>query len=120
MASLGMVGPFSFNKEMIESLLGDNVIGNYALGYLNHSTNTFIVLYIGRSDKDLKKRLISHLDDKEQYKDFKFIKQNTIQNAYLCECKNYHDFGGDKGSLVNNNHPAKPETLAIRCPYCGK
>ena len=34
------------------------------------------------------------------------------------ECKNYHDFGGDIGSLDNDIHPDRPEGKEYECPIC--
>ena len=120
MPSLGMTGPFIFNKDSIEKNVKPNIIGNYALGYVNTNTNVFIVLYVGRSDSDLQGRLIQHIGEDERFKHFKFVIQTSILDAYYCECKNYHDFGGEEGRLLNENHPARPANIARNCPYCGK
>ena len=109
---------YLLNKEVIESLIGDGLIGNYALGSKSNN-GSFIVHYVGRSDTDLKQRLIQHLSDKNPYPFFKFSIAANIKEAYLKECKNYHDFGAEE-YLENEIHPAKPDGLKISCPYCDK
>lgn len=109
---------YELNKDAIESLIEDGVIGNYALG--NKSANgSFIVNYVGRSDTDLKQRLLQHLNDDKTFPFFKYSIASSIKEAYLKECKNFHDFGGEI-YLDNKNHPAKPENIKIECPYCDK
>lgn len=118
MPSLDMGSNYhELKKEVIETLK-DGLIGNYALGYMS-ANNSFVVHYVGRSDTDLKQRLLQHLDDTKVYPYFKFSVANTVKEAYLKECKNFHDFGGEK-YLDNKNHPAKPEGIKEVCPYCGK
>ena len=109
---------FELNLDTINRLIKDNVVGNYALGYKSIN-GSFIVHYVGRSDTDLKQRLIQHLDDKKRYPFFKYRIASSIKEAYLRECKNYHDFGGEN-YLENEIHPAKPEGTKEVCPYCGK
>ena len=109
---------YEFNKEVIETLLEDGLIGNYALG--NKSNNgSFIVNYVGRSDTDLKKRLMQHLDENHTYSYFKYSVAHSVKEAYFKECKNYHDFGAGV-YLDNKNHPARPDGVKEACPYCGK
>ena len=33
----------------------------------------------------------------------------TPAEAYKKECKNYQDFGGDKGKLINDRYPQAPD-----------
>lgn len=40
------------------------------------------------------------------------------KEAFEKECKNYHDFGGDIGSLDNDIHPDRPEGKEYECPIC--
>lgn len=115
MSSLGMKGPFALDKGLIDCIVPDNVIGNYALGYVRN--NIFFVKYIGRSDTDLKKRICDHIGEKDYYTHFKFIEQSSVKEAYILECKNFHEFHGLEGELDNKVHPAKPEGIEAKCPY---
>ena len=46
------------------------------------------------------------------------IGRGLLGNPWLIkECKNYHDFGGDRGKLLNITHPDSPDNL-IKCPFC--
>ena len=55
MASLYMYGPYSLTNDQIDMVVRENSIGNYALGHSKEGK--FYVKYIGRSDRDLNKRL---------------------------------------------------------------
>lgn len=117
MASLNMAGPFEYSQAEIDSIIPENIIGNYALGFLSEDGNTFYVSYVGRSDKDLHKR-ISHSLGK--YTHFKVSQANTIIEAYQKECRNWHDFGGEEGRLDNEIHPDKPDNMLAFCPICSQ
>lgn len=105
---------YPFNKDTIEAIIADNRIGNYALGYV--SEDRFHVQYVGRSDTNLKERLLSHIDE-EDYRYFKFSYADFPAQAYKKECKNYHDF---RRGLKNKIHPDKPVGTNLKCPCCGK
>ena len=115
--SLNMNGIYDLNDETIDIYVNDNRIGNYALGYI--SNNKFFVCYVGRSDNNIKQRLRQHINENENYKYFKFSYANDEREAYLKECKNWHDFGGLDDLLINKIHPDKPKNMKnIKCPYC--
>lgn len=116
MANLEMHGPYELNEIAINIVVPENIIGNYALGYMNN--NIFIVKYVGRSDTDLKKRITDHIGEKTYYTHFKYVEKQTPKEAFLHECKNYHDFHGVEGRLDNKEHPDKPNGIMIACPYC--
>ena len=44
-----------------------------------------------------------------RYERFKFSYADTPEEAYKKECKNYQDFGGDKGKLINDRYPQAPD-----------
>lgn len=115
---LDMCGPYEFTIEKIDKIISDNKIGNYALGYVE--TDCFYVLYVGRSDTDLKDRIKQHIDEKENYKHFKYSYADSSKEAYEKECKNWHDFGGKTGKLDNKIHPDNPNDKNYKCPICEK
>ena len=122
MASLNMGISYALTNEDIEHIVAENRIGNYALGYLNAKA-TFIVRYVGRSDSDLRERIKHGIVDMAadpscRYERFKFSYAENVHEAYEKECRNYHDFGGDRGKLRNTIHPAKPEGYNGKCPVC--
>ena len=122
MASLGMGISYRLANEVIDKVVEDNRIGNYAYGYLN-AQGSFIVRYVGRSDSNLKERIKHGIADMLadptcRYERFKFSYASSVKEAYEKECSNYHDFGGDSGLLRNTNHPAKPDGYDGKCPRC--
>jgi hypothetical protein len=110
MASTGLIGSFALTNSEIDKNV-ERRIGSYALGYLNDE-NTFIVNYVGRSDRDLNGRLKDWVGD---YKRFKYRHYDTKKAAFEKECQMFHDFGGTK-SLDNDVHPARPEGTNYDCP----
>ena len=55
MGSLAMDGSYPLTAETVDEMVTHKSAGNYALGYLDG--DTFMVLYVGRSDSDLRHRL---------------------------------------------------------------
>lgn len=115
--SLNMCGPYVFTRNEIQRVIAPKQIGNYALGYADEQ-GTFYVQYVGRSDGILRERLLEHLGDGKKYKHFKFSYAKNAREAYEKECRNYHDFDGDKGGLDNDRHPDRPDGTNYPCPYC--
>jgi hypothetical protein len=52
---LEMSGSFPLDDTMIDEVVSRTSPGNYALGYLDGGT--FVVFYVGRSDRDVRRRL---------------------------------------------------------------
>lgn len=115
---------YELSEEIINQIIEPNRIGNYAYGYLNDN-GSFIVKYVGRSDSDLKSRIKHGLQDRlndescKKYERFKFSYASSVKEAYDKECRNFHDFGGDRGLLNNINHPDKPNNVNCVCLVCG-
>ena len=116
MTSLNMNGLYDLTKQKIENTITKKSAGNYALGYLNDK-DVFIVLYVGRSDSDLKERLLSWVEKQSKYKKFKYSYADSAKEAFLKECTNFHDFGGTE-KLNNEIHPDRPKNLDWKCPKC--
>ena len=117
MPNLGLKGSFDFNGPTIDAQISRTSPGNYALGYVNG--NIFYVLYVGRDDVDVNKRLHQHLYDSPNYKSFYWDYATSPKSAFEKECSNYHDFGGPEGKLYNKIHPARPDGANWKCPRCG-
>lgn len=115
MKSLEMLGPYPYNADTINSLIQEGIKGNYALGFIEESDNSFVVHYVGRSDDDLRTRIKHSIG---RYSHFKFSQADSISDAYFKECKNWHDFGGEEKILDNKIHPDRPDNMFIVCPYC--
>lgn len=113
-------GPYDFNYTSVANRISSNEKGAYALGYKNKKTGGMHVLRIGRSDHDLRKRLIQYLSD-VNYNDcthFFFEVLNTQQEAFEMECCLYHDYL----PIKNDIHPARPARMNCCCPvsYCSR
>ena len=117
MAKLDMDGPFDLSGKVIDTEVSANLIGNYALGYLNKN-GSFVVKVIGRADTDLRSELkaaqkkynggfLSRIFGGETLNKFKFSFANTVDAAYQVECRTFEAFGGtDK--LRNDGDPVPP------------
>ena len=76
------------------------------------------VLYVGRSDDDLQKRLLGHLKE-GKYGSFWFKNEPDAKAAYNSECMEYHLYGG-KRHLDNDIHPDTPDGMShLTCPLGG-
>ena len=113
-----MKGPYDFTHERINDYVINNHLGNYVLGYVKNGN--FKIKYVGRSDTDINRRLHEELKKYGRLPFFKFSYAKTKKEAYLKECKNYHDFGGLEGKLINEYHPDLPDNCddELGCPYC--
>ena len=116
--NLNMNGPFELSIKVVDENVKKDKIGNYALGY--EKNNVFYVCYVGRSDNDLNKRIKDHIGENSKYKCFKYSYADNVKDAYEKECKNWHEFGGENGSLINEIHPDKPNDKDCNCPICGE
>ena len=115
--SLEMESIYDLNNETVDTYIEKGKIGNYALG--NIDGDSFYVCYVGRSDIDLNESLKKHINKSNKYRFFKFSYAMDIREAFIKECKNWHDFGGNEGLLDNRTHPNKPNGVSkIKCPYC--
>ena len=112
MASLNMGKSLPFDRESITKYVEKEKIGNYALGKMDGQV--FRVSYVGRSDTDLRKRLLNHID--EPYTHFKYSYATSKKAAFEKECKNFHDFNPPDNSI----HPDRPEGTDWKCPLCSR
>jgi len=116
---LNMKGPYDFTSKGINDNVMKKRLGNYVLGH--EKNGSFTVKYVGRSDTDINRRLHEELNVYGRLTSFEFSYAKTVKEAYLKECKNYHEFGGHKGKLINDHHPDLPDDCdddELECPYC--
>lgn len=115
MVRLNMQGSYTLDSETINEIITKTSAGNYALGHTEDKT--FYVQYVGRSDTDLKARLLTHASDKK-YAEFKYSYATSPKAAFEKECQNFHDFGGIS-KLSNTIHPDRPSNSKDwECPVC--
>ena len=105
---------------IVNMVVPDYKMGNYAFGYIDAESGAFVVRYVGRSDSDLKKEIKQQMktDRAKGCTHFKFSIASTKKEAFEKECRNYHDFGG-RDHLHNENHPDKPDGTKYKCPVEG-
>lgn len=120
MATLDMLGPFALTDNEVNKSVPENVMGNYAFGYIDKEDGAFVVCYVGRSDFDLKKEIKQQMRTHRAKgcDHFMFSTAKTKKEAFEKECRNYHDFG-ECDCLNNDIHPAKPAGTKYNCPIEG-
>lgn len=111
-----MEGPFLLDSKIIDLKVTLAKPGNYYLG--EYRDRTFYVLYVGSDHVNVKIRLKQHIGEPCPY--FMFRYASSPKDAYVFESQKYHDFGGERGNLLNKIHPAKPDGSDWKCPVCGK
>lgn len=110
--SLNLKRMFRFKKKLIKMLLRPGLIGTYVL-YVRDETE-FTPIYVGRSDTDLRRRLMRHpLLGIASH--FEYDVHRDSENAFTVECANYHAMRQD---IINKIHPAEPSNKMIKCPFC--
>ena len=110
MAETGLFGAYALTERKIDEYVSAD-IGAYALGFVN--AGQFHVRYVGRSDDDLNGRLKYWIGS---YSAFKYGHFERVEDAFAKECQMFHDFGGDRGKLDNDIHPARPKGVRCDCP----
>jgi hypothetical protein len=112
MANTGLHGNYGLTNENIDRVVIGIGPGAYVLGN-NTNQNSLSILYSGRADDDLAKRLKQHVG---KYLFFQYGFTNTAQEAYEKECYLYHTFNPPDNKI----HPACPAGLNLVCYNCGK
>lgn len=95
-------GPFELTYNEIDKNVTNNSIGLFALGFT--SGWTFIVRYVGRSDKDLKADLKDRVGE---YPEFKFCYANLVRKESTGQHTISYDFGMAK-NLIDIAFADKP------------
>ena len=98
----------SLEPWLVRALIPPGLVGTYLLykgGY---------PIYAGRSDRDLRRRLISHAyNNRADY--FEFDVHADSKQAYDVECALYHTLEGHTTNLI---HPASPACTDLECFIC--
>ena len=91
------------------------VPGVYLLGDASPASSAFNATYVGRSDTDLRRRLLAHAQTgKAAY--FRCCACGTQKEAFHRECLYWHALRGSQ--LRNKAHPDAPDGSEMQCPYC--
>ena len=112
-------GPFAFNRETVTAKVEAKRMGAYVL--LRYDGEKTPWYYVGRSDTDLQRRLLQHLDNGEPYSIFWFRYETCVSDAFAAECYAWHGYKDTGVHLDNDIHPDTPSgSVRIHCPVCNQ
>lgn len=111
----GLHGPWPLTEKDIDKVVTGIGAGAYILT-CERINPGFIVNYVGRSDDDLNGRLKKWVGMK--YTHFMYGFLPSAKDAFLKECRLFHDFGGIE-KLDNKIHPDRPKNTNLTCPVSG-
>jgi hypothetical protein len=110
MIKTGLSGPYRLSFDDIDAVVARKSAGVYALGYAD-GQGRFCVNHVGRSDVDLRARLLGYIGSDAL---FKYRYCSAAQTAFEKECELFHDFAPPGNRL----HPDRPKGTTWRCPRC--
>lgn len=94
---------------LVRALIPPEQVGSYIL------YRAAVPVYVGRSDSDLRRRLLQHTGaGTAEY--FSYDIHPSPWQAFQAECSLYH---ATIGQLTNRVHPRAPTSVATVCPFCG-
>ena len=108
--STGLIGPLPLRYENVRDAIARVAAGAYALGYAA-ADGGFCVLQIGRSDTDVRSKLIAQIGTQNL---FKYILSTSSMLAFEKECELFHNFSPPN----NRRHPERTEGTKWTCPRC--
>lgn len=100
------------SAAIVRQLIPRKNVGFYRIGTMRGGK--FTVRYFGRSDVDLRRRLLSHCHAKTGTH-FEFRMTPYIYRAFVLECAEWHLA---HPTAKNLNHPDAPRWIDYLCPYC--
>lgn len=95
-------------EENISKEIPDNVLGVFQL-----SKNGEHIVYVGRSDSNIKEE-VRHFLGKE-YRYFQWVQLPWTKETYEMHCRLYHHAGG-RDHLDNTDHPTSSNIKQNYCP----
>lgn len=104
-------GPHELTYDRVDSLIDKPSPGVFTLGYRGPG-NVFYVNFVGRSDQDLRGRLLELIGSDSM---FKFGTAATAEAAFHAECELFHSLRPPG----NRIHPGRPPETSWACPRCG-
>jgi len=118
-------GPHLLNANTITDVVEQERLGVYSQGYFKPGDKDMAVLRTGRSDTDLRSRLLRYVQNVEDAWDargcsyFYIEYTSSIEETYRLECQLFHDFRPPN----NSDHPPRPKdwpkTKRLTCPVAG-
>lgn len=108
---MGEIEVYRLSKDIVNRFVPRKTVGVYRLGVKER--HGFRVRYFGRSDTNLRKRLLKHADER-RFTYFSFEETSTILEAFRQECREWHMMMKTENVI----HPDAPKSLPYRCIYC--
>ena len=110
MTKTGLQGPYPLSFDAIDAAVRSRSAGVYALGHAD-AQGRFCINHVGRSDSDLRSRLLDCIGSERL---FKYGYSASAQTAFEKECQLFHDFSPPGNRL----HPDRPKGTMWSCPRC--
>ncbi|HJZ43666.1 MAG TPA: hypothetical protein VJ233_08080 [Hyphomicrobiaceae bacterium] len=110
MTRTGLSGPHRLSFDAIDAAVTRTSAGVFALGHAD-AQGRFCVNHVGRSDLDVRTRLLDCIGSEALFKYGYFA---SAQAAFEKECELFHDIK-PPGNRV---HPDRPRGTTWRCPRC--
>jgi hypothetical protein len=110
MTRTGLSGPHRLSFDAIDAAVTRTSAGVFALGHAD-AQGRFCVNHVGRSDLDVRTRLLDCIGSEALFKYGYFA---SSQAAFEKECELFHDIK-PPGNRV---HPDRPRGTTWRCPRC--
>lgn len=107
-ATVSLVLAYRLTPDVIRQVVPGGSPGTYRLQRDGE------VVYLGRSDTDLRRRLLEHAVARRAHH-FTWHLHGSPVAAWTDECSQWHDLPRLAQNLV---HPARPDGSADRCPFC--
>jgi hypothetical protein len=104
------IRPFRFRPAVVRLVVPEGAIGAYLLFRVVEGVCRAV--YVGRSDTDLRRRLLQHPHRALDY--FTVQGCGTAAEAYLAECRVFHLLEPE----LNQAHPAAVAGRKPECPFC--
>ena len=107
--------PYRFTPDVIRQMIPEGCIGVYALGDVEDGC--FAIKYVGRSDRSLRRRLLTH-NLLYEFSYFIFMTVSSTREGFELESRWWHDCKLAHLRVENRIHPDAPSGQKLQCPYC--
>lgn len=105
-----------FVPSVVRMTVPTGTPGVYLLGQVAGAGSTFVPHYVGRSDFDVRQRLMRH-EKLTLATHFCVRLCRSAEDAFMRECFYWHALR-DEQRLMNAIHPDSPDQTGLHCPYC--
>lgn len=106
---------YLLRPDVVREVVEKGRPGVYILG--EYERGRFVIRYVGRSDRCLRTRLLTH-NHLYECSYFIFRYASSPAEGFQMECKWWHDYVSWPGELLNKRHPGTPPGRNLSCPYC--